>query len=340
MAKRLLQANLNHSTAAQDLCYQNTVEWSIDLVIAAEPYFVPDSPNWLGDEDGLVAIFNADGTGSLSFSLLGRGQGYVAATWGEIVVVGAYCSPNANLPEFDELMDNIENVIRPVRHRPIIVAGDLNAKSDAWGSPVTNERGRALVEWAHLLHLDTLNQGREYTCVRHNGASIVDVTFGNPAAARRIREWQVLGGEETLSDHRFIRFDVSDPSMGRLHLPQRGTARGGTGPPRWVRRKLDKDLLTAAAIVKAWTGGVANPATPDEGAEKLREALTEICDTAMPRSRPAPDRKTAAYRWTPELAALREECNAARRRLTGAAEEEEIPRRWRTRRWPTLYERS
>jgi len=133
------------------------VEWSIDLVIAAEPYFVPDSPNWLGDEDGLVAIFNAGGTGSLPFSLLGREQRYVAVLWGEIVVVGAYCSPSTSLPVFEGFLDDIENVLRPVRHRPIIIAGDLNAKADAWGSPVTDERDRTLADWAHLLQLDAIN---------------------------------------------------------------------------------------------------------------------------------------------------------------------------------------
>jgi len=173
-----------------------------------------------------------------------------------------------------------------------------------------------LIAWADLLCLDPLNRGREFTCVRHNGASIVDVTLGNPAAARKIGNWRVLGGEETLSDHKYIRYDVSDPSMGRLQLPQRGNGKGGdAGPPRWVKKRMDKDLLTAAAIVKVWTGEIARQTTAGEGAETPRGALTEICDIAMPRSRPAP-RKTAAYWWSQELAALREECNAARRRLT------------------------
>lgn len=41
-----LQANLNHSAGAQDLFVQSLAEWSIDVGIVAEPYRVPDGPNW------------------------------------------------------------------------------------------------------------------------------------------------------------------------------------------------------------------------------------------------------------------------------------------------------
>jgi len=115
---------------------------------------------------------------------------------------------------------------------------------------------------------------------------------------------------ETLSDHRYIRFDVSEPSRG-ICARIRGTKR----PPRWAKKHIDKDLLTAAAIVKARTGEIADLATSDEGAVKLRESLTEICDVAMPRNKPVPDRKTATY-WTPELAVLRRDYNTVRKRYT------------------------
>lgn len=75
---RLLQANLNHSARAQDLFLQTLVEWDINVAVAAEPYYVPDSgSDWIGDTLGLVAITHRSTGGSSTFSVLGRG----GATW-------------------------------------------------------------------------------------------------------------------------------------------------------------------------------------------------------------------------------------------------------------------
>jgi hypothetical protein len=85
---------------------------------------------------------------------------------------------------------------------------------------------------------------------------------------------------------------------------------------KWARKRLDKDLLMAAAIVKAWTGDMSRPIDDtEEGASRLRGLLTDICDAAMPRiQRPPPRRQV--YWWTSELADLREQANLARRQYT------------------------
>jgi hypothetical protein len=74
-----------------------------------------------------------------------------------------------------------------------------------------------------------------------------------------------------------------------------------------------KDLLMVAAIR---TGELSRPiGDTDEGALRLRDVLTELCDTSMPRIlRPPPRRQV--YWWTPELAVLREQANLARRQYT------------------------
>ena len=207
---------------------QALVEWRIELAIAAEPYYVPTRSNWLGDDDGSVAIIGSGGRDALPLSLLGRGEGYVAAKWGEIAVVGVYYSPNRDLAQFEEYLGRVSAEIG--RHLPglVLVAGDLNAKSVVWGSPATNARGEVLEEWVAELGLLVLNRGSVHTCVRHNGGSIVDITLGTPPVARMVFGWRVMAGSETLSDHRYIRMDVSDPSAGNQPRPQN---RGGTPLP-------------------------------------------------------------------------------------------------------------
>jgi len=108
---------------------QTLAEWSIDLAVVAEPYHVPVRPFWVGDVDGSVAIVGRAGAGALPLTLLGRGGGVVAAKWGEIVVVGVYYSPNRDLTQFRAYLDRVAAVIRRHLPGPVLVAGDLNAKS-------------------------------------------------------------------------------------------------------------------------------------------------------------------------------------------------------------------
>ncbi|XP_046960630.1 uncharacterized protein LOC124530491 [Vanessa cardui] len=170
-----LQTNVNHCAGAQDLLLQSMAEWQVDLAVACEPYFVPPLPHWLGDLDDTVAVLTRSGTGP-PLSLIERGSGYVVVGWGEYVVVGTYFSPNRSLAEFEIYLGLVRAAVARQSPKPIMVLGDLNAKSRAWGNPVTNPRGRAVQVWALLSNLSLLNRGQVHTCVRHNGGSVVDVS--------------------------------------------------------------------------------------------------------------------------------------------------------------------
>jgi len=138
----------------------------------------------------------------------------------------------------------------------------------------------------------------------------VDLIFATPPAARLIRGWRVLV-EESLSDHRYIRFDLT---LLRDHSsPCR--RRQGTRPPRWALRKLDKEAIAEALIVQAWLDPV-RPVGAEEEDAWFRGAMYKVCDASMSRTGQQPqDGRRAAYWWTPEVAGLWETSNGARRRL-------------------------
>ncbi|XP_025261901.1 uncharacterized protein LOC112637121 [Camponotus floridanus] len=299
---------------AQDLLLQTLAEWSIDLAVVAEPYHVPAKSCWIGDVDGLVTIISRGGQNALPLTLIGRGGGHVTAKWGEIVVVGVYFSPNRDLTQFREYLDRVASSIRRQLPGPVLVAGDLNAKSVDWGSPVTDARGQELAEWGAELGLVVLNRGSAHTCVRHNGGSIVDVMFGSPSVARKVVGWRVMEGSETLSNHRYIRWDISDPALGNQPRPP---GRGGASPhPRWALKRLVEDALMAAASVKALEE-MPGPDACDVNGEAtwFREAMSQICDVAMPRIRALPEKKSV-YWWSLEIAQLRATCVRERRQYT------------------------
>lgn len=56
MPLRIVQANLNHVSAAQNLFLQTVAERGVDLGIVAEPYRIPSHLHWAGDTEGLAAV--------------------------------------------------------------------------------------------------------------------------------------------------------------------------------------------------------------------------------------------------------------------------------------------
>ncbi|CAK1596676.1 unnamed protein product [Parnassius mnemosyne] len=161
-----LQGNINHCARAQDLLLQSMAEWSIHVAVVAEPYFIPARDNWLGCADGSVAII---GETLIDPS---RGRGWVAAVTGGIIVVGAYFSPNKSLADFEGFLVELGAVVGRYHPRPVLVLGDLDAKSSAWGSPVNDPRGEVLEEWTVTTGLVVLNRGSEYTCARACGSGV------------------------------------------------------------------------------------------------------------------------------------------------------------------------
>jgi hypothetical protein len=301
---RILQTNTNHCKAAQDLLVQVMAEWLVDVAVVAEPYSVPS--RWLGDGSGSVAMVTRSSTDSPPLSLLERGPGYVAAAWGDIALVGVYFSPNRPLSDFENFLGVLAAVAgRAARAGRVLVLGDFNAKSVAWGNPTTDARGLEVESWAASTGLSLLNRGTVHTCVRREGGSIVDLTFAAPALATRVVDWRVEP-TETLSDHRYVRFDVSNVG------PQ-GAARRGPSPfPRWALIRLDREAAGEAAFVQDWLSPAVDVLDVDAAAAQLRASMTEVCNSSMPRSRrPAPRR--AVYWWSEELAGLRAACVAARR---------------------------
>nr|XP_053616816.1 uncharacterized protein LOC128678929 [Plodia interpunctella] len=268
MGVTFLQANLNHSARAQDLLLQSMAEWDLDVAVVAEPYAVPTLPHWAGDLDGLVAIVARPGAAP-PLAIKKRGNGFVVA---------------------------------------VFVAGDFNAKSTAWGNPATEPKGRKVEEWALAAGLSLLNRGTAHTCVRRTGGSVVDLTFATPSVAHSVSDWRVEGGVETLSDHLYIRFEVSAAPQCQAASSSRVRSRF----PRWALTRLDRELAEEAAIVGRWSLPPLDGMGVDDAADRLGDAFTAVCRAAMPSVGRAPPRR-AVYWWSAEIAALRVACNAARR---------------------------
>jgi hypothetical protein len=204
---KIMECNLGHARRAQDMLYQTIRESGIALAVIAEPYSVPNTTNWVQDKSGRAAITWTPGLGSHG-ALLDRGDGYVAIEWAGIAVMGIYVSPNCGLEAFGDFLDEVGSCVRRCYLRQVMVLDDFNAHSTQWGNARTTPRGRWLSDWAAGNGLVLVNRGTAKTCVAWRGTSVVDLTWATPTLDRRIRNWHVAEGVETLSDHLYVHMEL------------------------------------------------------------------------------------------------------------------------------------
>ncbi|XP_071575478.1 uncharacterized protein [Temnothorax nylanderi] len=265
------------------------------------------------------------------------GDGYVAVEWGSISVVAVYAPPRWSLATYEQLLGEVEDFVRACSSGRVMVAGDFNARSLTWCPPPTNRRGGVTEDSAASLGLSLLNSGRESTCVRRQGMSVVDLTWATPPVAREINDWRVVAGQETLSDHLYLEMTVraTPPEV----LARRRDANGRRR--RWALRKMDKDRFGAAVLASNWIKEEERDTREgeiDDQVEELVRTMSQACDVAMPRLRPLPPR-IHAYWWTEELAELRRSSVRAKQRWLraragrrGALDVEEAGEAWRSAR--------
>ncbi|KAL4720614.1 hypothetical protein ACJJTC_005497 [Scirpophaga incertulas] len=131
----LLQGNINHSAAAQDLLCATAAEWRAGLAIVAEPYYVPpQSENWLQSTDGTAAIVRVGTGSSPSLVLRERGNGFVAAGWGgdggnRGPAVGA-AFPRWALTKLRPEMAEEAAMVRAWSDPPAHIAGDVDGMAE------------------------------------------------------------------------------------------------------------------------------------------------------------------------------------------------------------------
>jgi hypothetical protein len=245
---------------------------------------------------------------SPSLDVIARGRGCVAIAAEGVAVVAVYISPNRDIQQFKDWLAGLAVVVNSCRPRPVLILGDFNAWSEVWGLRETRARGRELEVWAVLNDLVLLNRGSVPTCVRPGlGSSIVDLSFASPTLASHVQGWHVMEEVEALFDHRYIRFDVPIPSYaGTEAIPPE---------PRLALKYLNRGLLLEASIIQAWAPAPDRPVDIDAEAQWFREAMSRVCDAAMPRAKSRPTRRQV-YWWTPEIASLHQACVAARRRYS------------------------
>lgn len=323
MAK-VLQVNLNHCWAAQQLLAHTVLERGIDVVIVSDYYRGFDSnPCWIDSTDHKCGVLITD---NCVWPVLGKGAGtgYAGAKVGDTVFYSCYCTPNCTLQDFDIFLDGVERSISNLAagNAKLVVASDFNAHSAEWGSTSDDARGTLLSGFASTLGLLVCNVGTVPTFSRVNAASVIDVTFARSLSSMRtmVDNWKVLTELDSASDHLYVEYTVAFSSADMVGSP----ADRVTIASAWAVRKL-----STVALEEFWRGSngsllsLPQSASAEEHAEHLNQFLVDSCEAAMPRRTVFKGRK-AAHWWNNEIADLRRASIAARRRYQRAGRRQDI----------------
>jgi len=233
---RILQINVGVWRAAQDLALATASDTGVDVLVLSEPYRCgQEAEGWFSDIDERAAILALNR--NLQIQTIGpkdnRGFRWIKVE--DITIYACYWSPNTAYTLFVDFLDRLEGSIKQ-QEPTIIVAGDFNAKSTAWGDHSEEPKGRALGDMAASLGLAVCNKGDRPTFSRVYAGGIswshIDVTFVSERDSTTVRDWQVLD-QYTASLHSYIKFDVT-----RMTRPDRRQAEA-----RWSWRKYEKAKL-------------------------------------------------------------------------------------------------
>ena len=121
---RLLQINLNHCKAAQELLRQTVYEKKVDVAIICEQYKNLCLGTWVEDLTGKVAVW-ACGNKTYQDRPLGNRKYYTMTKIRGVHIYSCYVPPSISQVEYEQILDNL--VRDGHTTTPNIIAGNFNA---------------------------------------------------------------------------------------------------------------------------------------------------------------------------------------------------------------------
>lgn len=299
MEVRIVQINLNNCQTAQDLLAQWIIEERIAMCIIQEPWRETRS-GWFTSKNGKAAIWwNRKYLMDPCIQIY-KGEHTIAVENKHITYISCYCTPNANIRCFEEMLNELTEILR--NSCAVVIGGDFNAKSEMWNSEYIDRRGEITEEWAAMHDLRIINSGSISTCVRPQGASIIDLTWVTPAMLNKISGWEVLENTISYSDHRYIRFNIDNCNNNNRQLNNRQIK-----PIKaWSKKNFDSDRFEAAL---EWLCADENPPeNANEASQRIDSIIKQACDLAMPRIKNREGLAKSVYWWNDNISETRREC--------------------------------
>ncbi|XP_072403173.1 uncharacterized protein [Diabrotica undecimpunctata] len=235
---RILQVNVGRARRAHDLIYAKACKLNIDLLIVPEPNKkITTGGGWIQDEGKNVAVLikNRD----VGVQSIVRGGNHLLIRLRDFSLLACYVSPNIPMMRYETIVNEIMGAA--INEKKILIAGDINAKSRQWGSPINDKKGELWNEWIAQAGLQVLNNNKP-TFIRGASQSHIDITFASEGLSRNVYGWDVLD-DQLFTYHRYIQFEVKVKGGIKRSI---GTAKSYFNKNKYLSevRKINEDEIS------------------------------------------------------------------------------------------------
>ena len=220
-------------------------------------------------------------------------------------------------------LHKIENIQRLAKDQGLIVAMDSNARSTTWYDAKTNRRGKILEEFILSNRLNIANEDCAINTFESTmGASNIDLTIADNKMIKLLHTWQ-CNEQESLSDHRFITFDIETHKKTKQEFNYNGvkyiTSEKGF---QQFKTNLIKEIKINFKIrdTQDIDDTLCELLTLEPETENAVRKYQDSIEAASKKSFKVRQlqQKTVGFKavpwWTVELTAMRKKTNAMRRR--------------------------
>ncbi|XP_035229484.1 uncharacterized protein LOC118201476 [Stegodyphus dumicola] len=210
-----VQINLHHARAAVSQLQQRYNEQNYSFALIQEPYHVYNKIKGFSSlhrvyysdkEVPLAGIVIFDNAISVVEVFTSNCLVILKVNFGnnDLLLISAYCSPNADLAKF---LGELSMILDKNMTKDILIGADFNAKSDVWGIQEEDSRGKLILEFVNTYGLHILNSSDSIpTFEGSRGSSWIDLTLTN--SAYNI-DWKVVS-DISCSDHNYIEIDINE----------------------------------------------------------------------------------------------------------------------------------
>lgn len=226
---KVLQVNMHHCKAASAALHRYVINNEIDIVLIQEPWVFKGRIRGLRLTRDWEILSPVDSHPRACIAAKKRLN--LLPMWGfcsrdlsvakmvanlegserDLVVGSAYLPyDQPDLPPTKEVRELVKDC--ESKNIQLMLGCDSNAHHLVWGSTGTNRRGECLLEFIISSRLEVANCGNEPTFVTSVRREVIDITMASPIVNRAIHGWHV-SSEPSLSDHRYIRFNIETPKV-------------------------------------------------------------------------------------------------------------------------------
>jgi ribonuclease HI len=224
----------------------------------------------------------------------------------DTIIMNIYQEPNSTT-----IIDNFHSIISPYTNKPIIIAGDYNARHTHWDKK-NNKQGLALVPIMEDLNLSLTNEPHQPTFDHFNGSgsSTIDLVLINDRASSLLISTSVADDElDVQSDHRPV---IIQSAKAAKMKPFIKIVRNWKKTD-WENLELELSNNLQEAVVQLKHNLPPTPSTLDTYYKNITAAIQKSIDSKVPTARICEKSKPW---WTDELNTLKQAANQARRAIT------------------------